>query len=150
MEETMRKVTLIVFAVLGLSAFLAAADEMGHGVMKPDQLKWGPLDPKQPDGIQIAVLAGDPGKPGPFAMRAKFPAGFLAPSHIHSTDELVTVISGKAMVSWGVKTDIMAGDTLEPGTFFWLKGGEHHTFKAVDETVIELHSTGPFDMKIDP
>ena len=125
------------------------ADDMKHGVSQPDKLAWGLFDPKQPKGVQITVLFGDPSKSGPFALRLKVPAGLDLGSHTHSNPEFVTVISGKAKISWGVKSDVMAGDDLMPGTFFWMSGGDHHDFKAIDETVVELHSMGPFDMIAD-
>ena len=41
---------------------------------------------------------------------------------------------------------IPCGDDLVPGSFFWMSGGDHHDLKAIDETVVELHSMGPFDL----
>ena len=120
--------------------------DVNHGVTSPDKIAWGLFDPKQPNGIKIALLYGDPSKPGAFGVRLKFPAGLEVGGHSHSSTEYITVVSGKAKVSWGIKTDVMGGDDLGPGTFFWVKGGEHHDFKALDETVIDLNSTGPFDL----
>jgi hypothetical protein len=144
----------LAFAVLAFCAFQlaplpAAADDMNHGVTAADKLTWMPYDPAHPEGIQLAVLYGDPSKAGPFGLRLKIPANLTIPSHTHSNTEYVTVVSGKAMVSWGMGSDVMKGDTLMPGSFFWMKGGDHHTFMSMDETVVELHSTGPFDMVID-
>ena len=127
----------------------APADDMKHGVMSADKLTWGLFDPKQPKGIQIAVLFGDPTKPGPFVVRLKIPAGLELGSHTHSAPEQINIVSGKAKVSWGVKADIAAGDDLTPGSFFWMNAGDHHDFKAIDETIVELHSMGPFDMIAD-
>ena len=147
----MRQATFYVLASLALlvPSPTALADDMDHGVTSSDKLTWGLFDPKQPNGIQIAVLFGDPSKPGPFAVRLKFPAGLEVGSHTHSTAELVTVLSGKAKLSWGIKADVMSGDDLKPGSFVWLKGGVHHDLKAIDETIVELHSTGPFDLILD-
>ena len=38
-------------------------------------VKWGPAPPALPPGAQMAVLDGDPSKPGLFTIRAKFPDG---------------------------------------------------------------------------
>ena len=127
-------------------AKIAFADSAKHGIFSSDKLAWGLFDPSQPKGIQIAVLYGDPSKTGPFAVRLKIPAGLELGSHTHTNAELVTVVTGKAKVSWGIKADISGGDELVPGSFFWMNGAEHHNFKAIDETVVELHSTGPFDL----
>jgi quercetin dioxygenase-like cupin family protein len=137
--------TLASLALL-MPAKIAFADGAKHGIFTTDKLAWGLFDPSQPKGIQIAVLYGDPSKAAPFVVRLKIPAGLELGSHSHSNAELVTVVTGKAKVSWGIKTDISAGDELTPGAFFWMNAGDHHDFKAIDETVIELHSTGPFDL----
>ena len=117
-----------------------------HGAVSADKMAWGPLDPKQPKGIQAAVLYGDPSKSGPFGMRLKIPAGLEIGSHSHSSAEYISIVSGKAKVSWGVKADVMGGDDLAPGSFFWMKNGDHHDLKALEETIVDLNSTGPFDL----
>jgi len=129
-----------------LASPLAAAADVTHGVTSADKMAWGPLDPKQPSGIQAAVLYGDPSKSGSFGLRLKIPAGLEIGSHSHSSTEYITVVSGKAKVSWGVKADVMGGDDLGPGSFFWMKKGDHHDLKALEETVVDLNSTGPFDL----
>jgi mannose-6-phosphate isomerase-like protein (cupin superfamily) len=133
-----------------LAATLAArAGDMTHGVISADKMTWGLMDPKQPAGIQLAVLYGDPSKPGPFGLRLKIPANLEIGSHSHSNTEYITVVSGKAKLSWGVKADVMGGDDLGPGSFFWMKAGDHHDLKALEETVVDLNSTGPFDLMPD-
>ena len=123
------------------------AGQKDHGVVPAETLAWGPADAS---GIRIAVLYGDPTQPGPVAVRVKVPAGVVLPSHAHSQDEFVTVLSGKAKVSWGMKTDPMSGEDLGSGSFFWMKAGEHHALKAIDDLVLELHpTTGPLDMIVD-
>ena len=129
-----------------LASPLAAVADVTHGVAAADKMAWGPLDPKQPNGIQAAVLYGDPSKSGAFGMRLKIPAGLEIGSHSHSSSEYITVVSGKAKVSWGVRADVMAGDDLGPGSFFWMRKGDHHDLKALEETVVDLNSTGPFDL----
>lgn len=136
-------------ACLLLASIPAVAAESGHGSIAPDKLTWMPFDKSHPEGLQLAVLHGDPAKAGPFAIRLKIPAGFTIPSHTHSNAEYITVLSGHAQVSWGLKSDVSKGDTLEPGSFFWLNPGDHHVFRASDETIVDLHSTGPFDLVVD-
>jgi len=138
--------TVLAAAVSLLSPMAARADDATHGVISANKMAWGLLNPKQPKGIQIAVLYGDPSKPGPLGLRLKIPAGLEIGSHSHSSTEYITVVSGKAKVSWGVKADVMGGDDLGPGSFFWMKKGDHHDLKALEETVVDLNSTGPFDL----
>jgi quercetin dioxygenase-like cupin family protein len=133
-------------AVLLVSPMAARAADATHGVTTADKMVWGLLDPKQPKGIKVAVLYGDPAKPAPFGLRLKIPANLEIGSHSHSGTEYITVVSGKAKVSWGIKADVMSGDDLGPGSFFWMKSGEHHDLKALEETIVDLNSTGPFDL----
>src|SRR5262245_17605401 len=66
-----------------------------HVVVRPAALKWMPPPPGLPAGSQMAVLIGDPSKPGvPYVFRAKLPDGYKVPPHWHSIDENVTVLSG--------------------------------------------------------
>jgi quercetin dioxygenase-like cupin family protein len=146
-----RKQRQLAFAILATAVLLASpmgarAGDATHGVTSADKMAWGLFDPKQPKGIQVAVLYGDPTKPGPFGLRLKIPANLEIGSHSHSSTEYITVVSGKAKVSWGVKADVMGGDDLGPGSFFWMKSGDHHDLKALEETIVDLNSTGPFDL----
>jgi quercetin dioxygenase-like cupin family protein len=133
-------------AVLLTSPMAVHAADATHGVTTADKMVWGLLNPKQPEGIQVAVLYGDPSKPGPFGLRLKIPANLEIGSHSHSGTEYITVVSGKAKVSWGIKADVMSGDDLGPGSFFWMKSGDHHDLKALEETIVDLNSSGPFDL----
>ena len=83
-------------AVLLASPLAARAADATHGAMAADKMTWGLMDPKQPNGIQLAVLYGDPSKSGPFGLRLKIPAGLQIGSHSHSSSEYITVVSGKA------------------------------------------------------
>src|SRR5207302_802274 len=58
---------LAIAALLPLGAM--AAD---HIVVQRDAIQWKPAPPFLMKGAQIAVLFGDPAKPGPFAIRMKF------------------------------------------------------------------------------
>jgi hypothetical protein len=147
----MRKLTFAVLTSIALLLPLqpAAADEMSHGVSSPDKLTWMPFDPKQPQGIQLAVLYGDPSKPGPFGLRMKIPANVTIPSHTHSNAEYITILSGNAMIGWGMNADPSKGDALGPGSFFWMKAGDHHAVTTTSELILDLNSTGPFDLVVD-
>ena len=57
-------------------------------------MEWGPAPPSLPKGAQLALLAGDPAKPGPFALRVRFPPNSVVAPHWHATDENLTVLDG--------------------------------------------------------
>ncbi len=138
--------------ILALTLFAAAipllfsAPAIGAGtptLTQPEALSWMPAA-GLPEGAQAAVLFGDPSKEGPFAIRFKFPAGYEIPTHSHPTDEFITVISGKGRMAFGENATADTAQALVPGTFMVLPAGAWHHLWIDAETVVELHSTGPF------
>jgi quercetin dioxygenase-like cupin family protein len=124
----------------GLDAFAADAMPM---MTEAAKLAWAPAE-GLPPGAQVAVLYGDPSKAGPFALRFKFPAGYQIPTHSHPTDELLTVLSGKARMSFGEDASEKTADSMTQDSFMVLPAGHWHALWIDSETIIELHSTGPF------
>ena len=115
-----------------------------HKVWAPAEVKWGAAPDILPAGAQLAVLEGDPTKPGEFTMRLKMPNGYKIAPHFHPRMEHVTLISGSFHIGMGDKFDesTMAGVPI--GTFIWIKPGTHHFAMAKGETVIQLHGNGPW------
>ena len=116
----MLKSAVILACAAGL-ACAAIPGTAGSQVNTAD-LKWGPAPP----GSQMAVLSGDPTKPGTFVIRAKMPAGYKIPAHHHPTDEYVTVISGDLTLGMGDKLDPAKGVTLAPGGFVKAEANMNH------------------------
>lgn len=147
--------TLPIAAALTVAAIFNAptqtqATEPHHSVVSGDTVKWGKAPPTLPPGAEAAVLHGHPGKPGPFVLRLKFPAGYIVPPHRHSKDELVTVISGQFVVTAGEKVN-RAATPLPPGSFIHLPAGMAHFAMASSATVVQINGVGPFDVTyIDP
>jgi quercetin dioxygenase-like cupin family protein len=131
-------------ALLGAGAPTLASDQH-HSVVPADAIKWGPAPASLPPGAQAAVLLGHPAKEGPFVLRLKFPAGFVIPSHRHSKDELVTVISGAMVITAGEKLDRQA-KSLPPASFIHLPAGMAHYAWAKAESVVQINGVGPFDV----
>ena len=107
-------------ALMLLPLSTVAADE--HVIAAPDSLKWGPGPAALPKGAEIAVIAGDPGKEGPFDYRIRVPAGYKVPPHTHPGDENITVISGTLNVAMGDKFDESKGPALNAAAFSRLRG----------------------------
>jgi quercetin dioxygenase-like cupin family protein len=124
----------------GLEAIAAGPMPMLTDAAK---LAWAPAE-GLPPGAQVAVLYGDPSKTGPFALRFKFPAGYQIPTHSHPTDELLTVLSGKARMSFGEDASEKTAEAMNQDSFMVLPAGQWHALWIDSETIIELHSTGPF------
>ena len=103
--------------------FLSMPAAAMHG---GDGLKWGDAPPNVPKGAKLAVLQGDPGKPGPFTMRLSMPAGYKVAPHWHSQTENLTVISGTFMVGMGEKADAKAMKPFHAGDFGSVPGKSPH------------------------
>jgi Cupin domain. len=137
-------------------AVAAARSDAGMSHVKaytPDDIKWAAAPNALPAGAQIAVLEGDPMKPGPYTMRLKMPSGYKIPPHFHAKNEHVTVISGSMHVGMGDSFDEKSMKTFGPGSFAVIDAGQHHyamakndmMFKGKD-TVIQLHGEGPWEI----
>jgi quercetin dioxygenase-like cupin family protein len=147
MRRTTRLLSAFVLVVPFSFAIVSAQAAESANIIQSDALTWAPAQ-GFPPGAQIAVLYGDPSKNGPFALRLKFPAGYEVATHSHSTDELLTIISGKARMAFGEKADEAHAQPLPAGAFMILPAGAWHRLWTDVETVVELHSTGPFDIKL--
>ena len=111
-----------------------------------DDFKWGDAPPVLNKGAKLAVLQGDPGKPGPYVMRLSMPGGYRIAPHSHTQTESVTVISGALMVGMGDKFDAKAMKTFKPGGFGSIPGKATHFAMTKGPTEIQIHGEGPFDL----
>jgi quercetin dioxygenase-like cupin family protein len=151
MEMTMKTrfalfTLLSALAAIGSIAVVARAEEPAHPIVLPGDIKWGEAPPNVPPGAKLAVLAGDPGKPGIFIIRFKFPANYKIPAHSHPTDEYISVISGAFWVGMGDKFDASKTTALPPGGFVTAPAKMNHFAMTKQETIVQITSTGPFQM----
>lgn len=142
----MRSIVLASALLLLSGAPALAQDHKAHA-LSADALQWGPAPAFLPKGAQAAVLAGDPGKSGPFTVRLKMPSGYKIPAHQHPSAEAVTVISGDFGFGIGDKLDEAKAQKLGPGGFVDLPANMNHFAFANAETVVQINSTGPFEIK---
>jgi quercetin dioxygenase-like cupin family protein len=115
-------------AALLCAPFVTAAvtQTPAHVMENLGTAKWGAAPPMLPAGAQIAVLAGDPTKAGPYTVRLKFPAKYDIPAHSHPTDENVVVVSGALFTGTGTKLDKKAGPRLGVGGFALMPANVNH------------------------
>ena len=124
-----------------------AEEGQPHVMANPAAAKWGPAPPMLPPGAQIAVLAGDPTKAVPYAVRLKFPANYDIPAHSHPTDENVVVVSGELFMGMGTKLDRNAGMSLGLGGFALMPAHANHFAFTKGETTVVLYGQGPVEFK---
>jgi quercetin dioxygenase-like cupin family protein len=115
------------------------------------KMKWND-EPILPKGAKIALLIGDPAKPGVFIVRLKFPPHYPIPAHTHPYAEVITVLSGQLGNGMGEKFDKSNGEILNAGDSFVLPASHaHYVWTNDQETIVELIATGPWDISyIDP
>src|ERR1700722_19788474 len=65
-----------------------------------EDVEWKPF-PAFPPAARLAVLVGDPAKPGPYVVRVKLPGGEKLAPHRHPEDRIYTVISGVFYIGLG-------------------------------------------------
>ena len=138
MRPTALAVSLLVIAATSSSAQASAA----HA--GPPALKWGPAPAVFPVGAQMAVLQGNPGAPGLFTVRLRFPNGYRIAPHTHPTDEHVTVMSGSLRLGMGNAVDEKLMTTLNAGGFVTAPAKMAHYVQARGTTVVPVHAEGPF------
>ena len=111
-------------------------------------LKWSDLKvPGFDPGAQMAVLDGNPGAAGGvYTLRLKFPAGYRFPSHWHPKTEHLTVLSGSFQLGMGTSEDQSMEKTYGPGDFLMIPGRHPHYGGAAQESVVQLHGVGPFQI----
>src|SRR2546421_12976510 len=133
-------------ALLLVSALPVGAHAQGTNesiVVMANDVVWkqGPVSP----GPEIAVLYGDPSKPGVDVQRVRFPVDFKLMPHFHP-DEWRTgvVLSGSYYFGLGEQWDESKLRLYPPGTFFSEPKGTPHFVWAKDgEVMIQFTAMGP-------
>lgn len=139
-----RSRTLLLGAVVAALAAMPAAAQKTKENRKSDKLAWAKAPNFLPAGAMMAVVSGDPTKPGPFVVELSFPNGYRVPPHSHPTAERITVKSGEFMYGMGDEMKTSEMKTMKPGNSGEIPANMHHYAQAHGRTRIELSSTGPF------
>lgn len=102
----------------------------------PEDIVWKSFPAFEPS-VRLAVMVGEPSKPGPYVIRVKVPSGVKLMPHRHPEDRVYTVMSGVFYIGLGTEFDgdglkayppgsvlVLPGDTFH---FHWAKSGEYVT-----------------------
>ena len=134
-----RTVGAAYFALFMTFAY-AQSEGLKPALVVPDDLTWV----AQPAGFQTARIAGDPTKPGMYALRVKFPAGFRIQPHFHPDERIVTVLSGTVYFAYGEQFDETKVRALPAGSVYTEPARQPHFNWAKDgEVIIQVIGNGP-------
>ena len=139
----------------------SAAPHRSQHAVAADGLKWGPppagaIQGQPPADLpplrtEIAVLDGDPSKPGlPFVIRLKSPDGEKVPPHWHPTDEHLTILQGTFVLADGEKYSETGGTELKAGAYASIPSRMWHHGRIKGDTIIQVHGIGPFILNFGP
>jgi hypothetical protein len=146
----MKKLQIAIgIAVLALASPARSMDDQVF--VNTGDIKWGAAPPVLPKGAKLAVLYGDPGKPGPYVLRLAAPANYRIPPHWHTQTENLTIVSGALYLGMGDKLVAKEANALKAGGYHYLPAKQHHYAFTKVKTVIQVSGEGPFDINyIDP
>jgi quercetin dioxygenase-like cupin family protein len=96
-------------------------------------------------GAKSCVTYGDPAA-GLHVFRLAFPAGVVRSPHWHSSDECVTILSGRMMIGQGDRVDESKATALGPGGYFIVPAGVHHWLVAQEASVFSVTINGKRDV----
>lgn len=119
--------------------------------IRSEEVQWRPFAAFPPDA-RLAVLVGDPTKPGPYLIRVKMPGGTKMMPHRHPEDRIYTVISGIFYIGIGSRFDEEVLTAYAPGSLVVLPGGQSHFHWAKSgQYVTQVTAIGPLDLEyVDP
>jgi len=138
MRHTLLK-SLGILAVL--TASLSAQSSAPPFVrVTPDELKWT----KSANGVETAVVIGDPSKPGLYAIRLKFPSGLKLQPHFHPEPRIAVVLTGSMYFGLGETFDEKVLKAMPTGSS-WIEppGTAHFAFAKDGDVVLQVTGIGP-------
>ena len=112
-------------------------------VLSAEAVKFTPLDPKHPEGVNISVVSGELQGKGPITLFLRLPKG-PAPLHTHSAGYYGVVVRGQAK-HWPAGAEAKA-QTLGPSSHWYQPGKAAHGDECVsNECLLLIQMDGPYD-----
>lgn len=109
----------------------------------PGSPHWS-VPPVLPPGAFIAVVSGDPTRPGAFTLLVSMPDGYRIPPHSHPSYEHVEVKEGALLVGTGDELDPKMTQVLAAGDSATAPAGLHHFSVAKGRTLLSATFMGPY------
>ena len=127
-------------AALAVSPSYSAPSEKDFIVALPEQIVWRDAG----KGVKIALVYGDPSKPGQYVIRAHFPPGVMSSPHFHGEDRHVTVIQGTWFAGKDDSWDPAATVPLKAGSYMFHPGeGVHYDGAGEEGAIVQIIGMGP-------
>ena len=139
---------------------IASVTETQQGTVRPHQpgqtvfrsilsedIEWNAF-PAFPPEARLAVVVGEPLKPGPYVIRVKIPHGVKMMPHKHPEDRVYTVISGIFYIGLGDQFDADKLEAYPPGAVIVLPGNTPHFHWAKPgDYVTQVTAIGPLGLE---
>jgi quercetin dioxygenase-like cupin family protein len=126
-------------------------DEDRFHAIRAEDVQWTTFA-AYPPTVRLAILVGDPTKPGPYTIRVKVPGGIKMMPHKHPEDRIYTVLTGVFYVGLGEQFDESKLSAYAPGSIVILPGNQPHFHWAKSgEYTTQITAIGPLGFNyIDP
>jgi hypothetical protein len=131
--------TALLMMSLGSAAVGQSLDQK-FTVVEPDQVQWKDYG----KGIKMAVISGDPSKPGPYVIRVVFPPGIMSAPHYHREDRYVTVMQGTWLAGTDDSWDPQSTQPLRAGSYMQHPAGAiHYDGGGTEGATVQIMGIGP-------
>ena len=119
--------------------------------IRPEDVRWVSF-PAYPPQVRMAIVVGDPTKPGPYLIRVHVPGGTRMMPHRHPEDRIYTVMAGVFYVGRGEHFDKDKLEAYGVGSVVVLPGGQAHFHWARSgEYICQITAIGPLGFTyVDP
>jgi quercetin dioxygenase-like cupin family protein len=133
--------SLLLASALVAAPSFSAPSESDFLIVPTEKIVWKEADA----GAKMAVVFGDPSKPGMYVIRAYFLPGVMSSPHFHGEDRHVIVVQGTWNAGTDDSWDPKATTPLKTGTYMFHKAGAvHYDGSAGDEgAMVQIVGMGP-------
>jgi len=131
---------VLIGSVIAAEMTPAPLNPAAINIQLPKDIKWKESE----SGSATYVVAGDPNKPGFYAVLTKWHAGHSSRPHFHQNDRFIQVLSGTWWVGTGAKYDPDHTTPVPTGSFVTHYGKQIHYDGAKEgDTVLLIMGQGP-------
>ena len=125
--------------------------EAGFKATLPEDIEWKPFA-ALPPSARLAVVVGEPSKPGPYTIRVYVPHDVKLMPHTHPEDRVYTIISGVFYIGLGDQFDANKLQAYPPGAVVVLPGDTPHFHWARSgDYIAQVTAIGPLGLEyLDP